>query len=48
MQPGMVHDYLSLKGYIKSEKEENDLLFREMMSIKRENQNALQRIHIIT
>ena len=48
LQPSTLQDYTTLKSYIKAEKEENDLLFREMMSIKRENQSALKRVQIIT
>lgn len=47
LQPSTLQDYTTLKSYIRAEKEENDLLFREMMSIKRENQNAMKRAQII-
>jgi predicted nuclease with TOPRIM domain len=45
--PNIKYDYQTLKGQIKAEKEENDLLYREMMSLKRENNTSQKRIQVI-
>lgn len=45
--PQIRYDYQTLKTQMKAEKEENDLLYREMMSLKRENNTSTKRIQII-
>jgi len=45
--PNIRYDYQTLKSQIKAEKEENDLLYREMMSLKRENNTSQKRIQVI-
>lgn len=47
ISPSLQADYRHLKGQIQSEKEENDLLYREMMNLKRENQSAQKRMQLI-
>lgn len=44
--PSLKNDYNQLKQQIKGEKEENDLLNRELLNIKKEQMMALKRIQV--
>ena len=44
VQPELIEDYRTLKGHIAEQKDENEALYKQLLSLRKETQSSAQRI----